>query len=401
MTGSHPQSDGLDPQLRVADSIYSRALEHLPGGNSRTTVFVAPRPPYAARGSGCTVVDADGNELLDLLNNYTSLIHGHARPEIVAEAIAAVEQGSSFGLPTEHEVALAELLGERVAGAPKWRFTNSGSEAVMMAIRLARAVTGRSKVLRFQGAYHGSYDFALQPPSRGVPDSVETEIVTVGVGDADGLRQAMSREGDQIACVLFDPVPNRAGLVPTTPEFVRLLRDETRRHGVLLVADEVISFRLAHGGAQALYGIEPDLTTVGKVIGGGFPVGAVGGRSDLMDHFDPRRQDPVVHPGTFSANPVTMRAGRVALDLLTGDEIDRINGLGEGMRIALGERGWPVSGTGSLLKVNVPDPKLLWWRLYGEGVLIANNGLVCMSTAMADADVARALNAFDRVEGLR
>jgi len=380
----------------VADALYARAVGRLPGGNSRTTVFVPPRPPYAARGEGCTLVDADGHRVLDLQNNYTSLVHGHAHPVLVAAATAALRDGSCFGLPTEHEVALAEHLAGRLPAAPRWRFTNSGTEAVMLAIRLARAATGRSGVLRFQGAYHGSADAALQPPARGVPPGVEADVVTVPVGDGPALEAALDRHGDRLACVLFDAMPNRAGLVPAEAAFVALLRRETARRGIVLVQDEVITLRVAHGGIQSTYGLVPDLTTAGKVIGGGLPIGAVGGRAELMDLFDPRRPDPLAHPGTFSANPVSLRTGLASLELLTAEEIDRINGLGDALRAGLRERGWAVTGSGSLARVHVADPTALWWRLYDAGVLIAPNGLLCLSTPMDAATIDRALAAFDR-----
>lgn len=388
---------GPDAQLPTADALHERALAALPGGNSRTTVFVPPRPPYAARGEGCELIDVDGRRVLDLLNNYTALVHGHARAEIVAAAIDAVRGGSCFGLPTEHEVALAERLRARIPSARRWRFTNSGSEAVMMAIRLARAATGRSAVLRFEGAYHGSYDAAMQPPARGVPESVVGEIITVPFGDGEQLEAALAAHGARIACALFDAMPNRAGLRPAPRAFVHALRERTRSHGVLLIQDEVITLRLASGGIHASYAIEPDLVTVGKLIGGGFPIGGVGGGEELMALFDPRTPDPVTHPGTFNANPVSMRAGAVALDLLTPDAIAHINALGDRLRTSLAERGWDVSGQGSLLQVRVPDQPSLWWSLYTEGVLIAKNGLICTSTAMGEADVDRALEAFERV----
>jgi glutamate-1-semialdehyde 2,1-aminomutase len=383
--------------LPAADKLHDRALASLPGGNTRTTLFVPPRPPYAVRGEGCTLIDADGRRVLDLLNNYTALVHGHARPEIVDAAVAAVRNSSCFGLPTEHEIELAERLRERMPTAAKWRFANSGSEAVMMAIRLARAATGRSAVMRFQGAYHGIYDAAVQPPARGVPASVEGEIITVAVGDAQAVQTVLDEHGERIACVLFDAMPNRAGLRPADPEFVHLLRELTRQHGVLLVQDEVISLRVAFAGIHSLYGIEPDIVTVGKLIGGGFPIGGVGGREELMALFDPRGLDPVVHGGTFSANPVSMRAGATSLDLLTVDAIAHISALGDRLRESLAGSGWDVSGQGSLLQVRVPDQAALWWSLYTGGVLIASNGLMCTSTAMDDADVDRAVEAFERV----
>jgi glutamate-1-semialdehyde 2,1-aminomutase len=388
-----------DMDLSTADRLHERALAALPGGNTRTTVFVPPRPPYAVRGEGCELIDADGRRVLDLLNNYTALVHGHARSEIVEAAVDAVRGGSCFGLPTEREIELAERLQVRIPSAERWRFTNSGSEAVMMAIRLARAATGRSAVLRFQGAYHGSYDAAMQTPTRGVPASVEGEVVTVEFGDADGLEAAFAEHGSRLACVLFDAMPNRAGLRPAAPGFAQALREQTRRHGALLVQDEVITLRLSFGGLQEHYGIEPDITTVGKVIGGGFPIGGVGGREELMALFDPRLPDPVMHPGTFSANPVSMRAGTVALDLLTAEEIARINALGDRLREGLVQRGWDVSGQGSLSKVHAEDQDALWWSLYAEGVLIAAKGLMAISTAMDETSIERALAAFDRVGG--
>lgn len=386
-----------DLGFSAADGLHERALASLPGGNSRTTVFVPPRPPYAVRGEGCELIDAEGRRVLDLLNNYTALVHGHARAELVEAAVDAVRGGSCFGLPTEHEIELAERLRARIPSAARWRFTNSGSEAVMMAIRLARAATGRSAVLRFQGAYHGSYDAAMQPPARGVSSSVEGEIVTIAFGDGEGLEAALAEHGPRLACVLFDAMPNRAGLRPAPPEFADALRELTRRRDVLLIQDEVITLRLAFGGLQARYGIEPDITTVGKVIGGGFPIGGVGGRAELMALFDPSRPDAVAHPGTFNANPVSMRAGAAALDLLTVEEIARINGLGDRLRESLAHRGWDVSGQGSLVKVLAPDQQALWWSLYEAGVLIAVQGLMAVSTAMDDGDIDRALDAFDRV----
>jgi glutamate-1-semialdehyde 2,1-aminomutase len=221
--------------------------------------------------------------------------------------------------------------------------------------------------------------------------------VSIPVGDGEALKEVLEARGEEIACVLFDAMPNRAGLVPAELEFVDLLRGETRRRGILLIHDEVITFRIAPGGLQSLYGLEPDITTLGKVIGGGYPVGAVGGRADLMDNFDPRKPEHLVHGGTFSANPVTMRAGLAALELLTGGEIERINALGDNLRHELVNQGWNVTGKGSLLRINVSDSTALWWQLYEEGVLIAGNGLAATSTAMNEASIDRALAAFERV----
>jgi len=321
--------------VRGSDDLYARALGHLPGGNSRTTVYLAPHPPYARGGSGCLVRDEDGNELIDLQNNYTALIHGHAHPGVTAAAIAAIQDGSAFGLPTRHEVALAAELGARVPAGERWRFANSGTEAVMIAIRAARAYTGRDAILRFDGAYHGGYDAVAGPGSPGVPASVGGDVVVAPAGDADALLAALQANGERLAAVIVDPVPNRAGLRPADPDYLTLLRAETERLGILLISDEVLTFRLGPSGALGRYGLRPDLITLGKLIGGGFPVGAVGGREDIMAVFDPRRADAVGHGGTFSANPVTLRAGLAALEAWDEREIDRLNRLGDGLRAAL------------------------------------------------------------------
>jgi glutamate-1-semialdehyde 2,1-aminomutase len=360
-------------------------------------VFVDPHPPYVVRGEGCRVFDVDGRDVLDLVGNYTALIHGHAHPAIVAAAVAAINDGACFSLPTPYEIDLAAELTRRVPAAERWRFASSGTEAVMIALRLARAATGRDLVLRFDGCYHGSYDGALAPGAARVPRALVDAIISIPVGDEAALMAALQTRGEELACVLFDAMPNRAGLVPAAPEFVALLREETRKHGILLIHDEIITFRIAFGGLQSLYGLEPDITTLGKVIGGGHPIGAVGGRAELMDIFDPRSPDHLVHGGTFSANPVTMRAGLAALALLTAEEIDRINALGDRLRRALHDQGWKVTGPGSLLRVHSANPPAQWWRLYEAGVMIAGNGLTAISTAITDAEIDRALAAFASV----
>ncbi len=379
----------------VADAIYQRAARRMPGGDSRTQTFLDPHPPYVARGSGCRLTDVDGHVVLDILNNYTALIHGHAHPAIVAEVTAAVADGTAYSLPTEHEVAMAELLAERVSGTDKWRFTNSGTEAVMMAVRGARAFTGRDVLVRFTGSYHGSYDVVVNDKG-GIPAGTAENVLQLPFGDGDALVEALASRGDQIAAVLIDPMPNRIGMPQATPGFMRLIREQTRQHGIVMIVDEVISFRLASGGMQSILGVEPDMTVAAKVIGGGFPVGAVGGRAEVMDIFNPANTSRVEHASTFSANPVTMRAGRVAMELMTEAEFARINALGDRLRDGLREQGWTVTGFGSLLNIHLNGSKELWWRLYDGGVLIAPNGLTAISTPMTEAEIDEALDVFAR-----
>jgi len=383
----------------MARALYERALRSLPGGNARSTLFVAPHPPYAARGEGCEIVDVEGRRVIDLQNNYTALIHGHAFEPVTSAAARALGEGAAFGLPTLAEIELAECLAERVGWAEQWRFAVSGTEAVMMAVRAARAATGRDGLLRFANCYHGGWDAVVRRGSHGVPAAAQGDVLTLALGDGDAFVAALDEHEGRLAAVLIDLMPNRAGLQPLEEPFVRLVREQTQRRGIALIVDEVITFRLAPGGLHSLYGVEGDYITLGKMIGGGLPVGAIGGRREYMDVFDPRRPDAVAQSGTFSANPVTMRAGLAALRSFGAADIERIDAFGERLRRGLRERGWSVAGRGSLLRISSQDPTGLWWRLYEAGVLIAGNGLVCTSTPMDERTIEQVLDAFDRVAG--
>jgi glutamate-1-semialdehyde 2,1-aminomutase len=382
------------------ERLYERADVRFPGGASRTTLYVDPHPPYAARGAGWRLIDTDGHELVDLHGDYSALVHGHAFAPVLAAATRALAEGSAFGLPTAAEVELAEHLAERVGWAPRWRFAGSGTEAVMTAVRAARAATGREVVVRFARCYHGAWDALadLDPArlARGVPAGATDAVVSVALGDGEDLLAALDRLEGQVACVLLDLMPNRAGLRPLERDFAHLVRAETARRGIVLILDEVITFRMGAGGAGRLWGVEGDLVTLGKVIGGGLPIGAVGGRPEVMDVFDPRRPDAVQAAGTFSANPVSMRAGLAALRALDAEAIARIDALGERLRAGLAEQGYEVTGRGSLLRLHSERLPELWWRLYREGVLIATTGLACVCTPMDDAVIDRVLAAFER-----
>lgn len=425
-----------DPGSRSA-RLFREAQAVLPGGNSRTTVFMPPYPPYAAEGQGFWIVDVDGDRRLDFLNNYTSLIHGHAHPAVTEAAARRIARGASFALPTPEEIALAALLVERLPAVERVRFTNSGSEAVMMAIKAARAFTGRPRLAKFEGAYHGSYDYAevslgsgpenwgpltepaSVPYARGTPPAVLEDVVALPFNHPELACCRIEREARTLAAVLLDPVPNRVGLMPATPEFLRAVRDVTAAHGILLIFDEVISFRVGYYGAQGFYGIRPDLTVLGKIIGGGFPVGAVGGRAEVMAVFDPSEGQPAVpHGGTFNANPVTMVAGLATMELLDPPAFRRLDVLGERLRegiyACLRDAGIPgsVTGTGSLFRIHPvarvltdyrsarPDPAesarlgRLTRYLLDHGVLISPTGLGCLSTPMGESEVEAFLEVF-------
>ena len=410
--------------------LWQRAQDVLPGGNTRTTVFMAPRPLYAAEGEGCWIVDVDGDRRLDLLNNYTALIHGHAHPAVTEAATRRLARGASFALPTPEEIDLATLLAERVPSVEQVRFTNSGSEAVMVAIKAARAFTGRHRIAKFEGAYHGSYDWAevslgsspgewgpLEAPvslpySKGTPPSVLEEVVVLPFNHARLAAARIEREAHGLAAVILDPVPNRVGLMPARAEFLNAMREVTAAHGILLIFDEVISFRVGYRGAQGAFGVRPDLTTFGKIIGGGFPVGAVGGGADVMAVFDPRGGRPAVpHGGTFNANPVTMAAGLAAMRLMDEAAYARLDEMGEtlrgGFRACLERAGVPgaISGVGSLFRIHPTERAFVDYRsavaddaekkrldqlhraLLDHGVLLSPTGLGCLSTAVTEAEV--------------
>jgi glutamate-1-semialdehyde 2,1-aminomutase len=377
-----------------SNELYSRAGGRFPGGASRTTLAGGAPARYAAHGDGWQIVDVDGHELIDLHGDYSALVHGNAYGPVVAAARSALERGSAFGLPTAAEVDLADALAERVGWAERWRFTGSGSDAVMAAVRAARAVSGRERVVRFAGCYHGGWDALAQPGERGVPRDVSDQILTLPLGEARAFEQALVEHDGQIACVLLDLMPNRAGLSAVEPAFAEMVRERTLAHGIALILDEVITFRLAPGGMQQRYGIEGDIVTLGKLIGGGLPVGALGGRSGWMDVFDPGCADAVALAGTFAANPVSMRAGLAALEALDGAAIGRIDALGARLREGLIALGYEVAGEGSLCKLRSPEPKRLWSRCYEQGVLIAADGLMSISTVMDERVVDRALRSF-------
>ncbi|HXV92107.1 MAG TPA: aminotransferase class III-fold pyridoxal phosphate-dependent enzyme [Pseudonocardia sp.] len=409
----------------LSRQMYARATEVMPGGNSRTAVFTAPYPIYARSGHGCRVVDLDGVERTDFLGNSTTLLHGHAHPAVVAAVIDAVGRGASFGLPTATEVEFAELLAARSDAFEHVRFTSTGTEAVMMAVQAARAYTGRSRVAKLAGAYHGPYDAVAvnndgtdslinHSRSGGVSATALAETVVIPFNDPEGAVEVLHRHADALACVLIDPMPWRTGLVAATPEYLAALRAFCDETGVPLVSDEVGSFRIGYHGAIDALGGAADLTVLGKIIGAGLPIGAVAGRREVMAVFDPRGGSPALpHSGSYNANPVSMSAGIASLNLWSPEEFRRLGVLGgaarDAMRHVIAEAGldWQVNGRESLFRVLVgPVPGssastaqinlLLYRALLRHGVLVGETGLGCVSTPMGSAEVEQLRTAFER-----
>jgi glutamate-1-semialdehyde 2,1-aminomutase len=309
-------------------ALFERALASLPGGSTRTTVYTAPYPPYIATGAGLRIRDVDGNEYRDFLGNYTSLILGHAHPAVVAAVEAQVRRGSAFGAPTELEIELAEEIRGRVPSIERLRFTSSGTEATMFAIRAARAFTGRPLVARFQGSYHGTHDLVMAG-TPGVPDALSGLVVDLPWGDAGGVEAVLRGREGELAAIIIEPVQGAGGVRAAEPSFLRFLRSLADRTEALLIFDEIISFRVGPGGAQGRFGIRPDLTTLGKIIGGGYPLAAFGGHEDVMAVFDARRTGAASHGGTYNGSPVAAAAGLATLRQLDEAAYARLDALGE------------------------------------------------------------------------
>ena len=318
----------------ISEALWQRAQRRLVGGvNSPVRAFrgVGGEPFFVNRAKGCKFWDTDGREYIDFVGTWGPAILGHA-PQVVIDAVTeAAKHGTSFGIPNPLEVEMAETICRMVPSVEKVRMTNSGTEAVMSAIRLARGATGRDRIVKFEGCYHGHVDSLLvkagsgaltlgYPDSAGVPSSLAALTTTVPFNDPEALKAVFRESGREIACVILEPVPANAGLYLPEPGFLESIQNLCRAHGALLIFDEVMTgFRLAPGGAQQVFGITPDLTTMGKVIGGGLPVGAFGGRADLMDHLAPL--GPIYQAGTLSGNPLALAAGLAQLK-----EMKRING---------------------------------------------------------------------------
>ncbi len=417
--------------MPTSEALYARALHVLPNGDTRSARWFDPYPFYVERGAGSHIFSVDGDEYLDLANNLGVLIHGHAQPDVVAAVQQQAAAGSCFALPTESEIALAELLCERVTGFERVRFINTGSEAVALAIKAARAHTGRTKIVKLEGVYHGSYDYAeisnYSNPDNwgnepvavatvpGTPDGVLESVLVTQANDIEMLERVISANASELAAVLVDPVPPRCGMRPLHADYLAALRALTRQHGILLIFDEVIALRFGYGGAQGRWGGDPDLTALGKIIGGGYPVGAVAGRADVME----ATARSVSSSGTFTANPIAMSAGFASMSQLTPASFDELDAMGERVRQActdiIAQHGadMQVCGTGSIFSIYFHQREVSNYRSYYKtpteaaattafhramlqnGVLLAPTATVFLSTAVTSADEAWLLDAFN------
>ena len=417
----------------TSKAVYERACKVLPGGVSYLIRDVEPHPFYVSEASGCRVRDVDGNVYTDYWLGHGALILGHAHPEVVEKLKSRMERGTHYGYAHELEVKLAEEVVKAVPSAELVRFTNSGTEAAMYAVRLARACTGRSYIAKFEGGWHGGYDClhkAVKPPfakpeSLGLLREAVEKTVVLRFNDMDSVEQAF-REHD-LACVVVEPILGSAGSIPAEPDFLRGLRELCTENGTLLVFDEVITgFRLSLGGAQKVYGVTPDLTILGKILGGGLPVGALCGREEYMELLDHRKHSKAwersFHGGTFTANPATMTAGLATIGVLKrGGVYEHVNGLGEKLRRRLEEvfedTGFEActTGVGSMLSIHpmkerpkrpveLPERKRLflktlhmWMLLHGVAYVGPGRVLMFLSTSHTEEDVEHVVEAVEEL----
>ena len=415
-------------------ALHARAKRVMPGGETRTSTYFRPYPLVIDRAVGTELVDVDGNRLLDFMNNATTLIHGHRFGPVEEAVRDQVAKGTAWGALNEHQVALAEILCSRVDSVERIRFANSGTEATMMALRAARAASGKQHIVKVEGGYHGTHDAVSvsvspgtsgagpdqrpqgKPEGAGIPDYALEAAFVVPFNDEQALAETVAEHRDSIAAVIVEPLLGSHGYTTATRSYLEAVRRITEEHGVLLVLDEVQTFRLDQGGAQALYGVRPDLTAFAKIIGGGFPVGAFGGRADVMDRYDPDAKESIGHGGTFNGNPVTMAAGAAAMEHLTADRIAYINDLGDRLRTGMGEvlveqglKG-QVVGHGSLVGLHMTDREVRNYRDAGSapaevrrfiflaclnrGLMMSTGGCLNTSTAMTRDTVDRAIGIF-------
>jgi len=421
-----------------SERLYREWARWLPGGDTRTSSYYTPYPVVMAGGSGCQLVDVDDNRYLDFFNNSLSLIHGHAHPAIVAALAEQASRGTALGAPSPIQAEHAEIICRRVPSIEKIRYCNSGTEATLFASRAARAFTGKEVIVKIDGGYHGTHDLAEinmfpgsdgRPADRlpigyprlrvppGVPAGTLDSVIVVPFNDTESMAYVLERFHGDIAAVLMEPALYSGGAIAPLRDYLHEVRQLCTRRGVLLIFDEVATFRL--GPMQVATGIEPDLTALGKIIGGGLPIGAFGGRDEIMMQFDPAGARPLFHAGTFAANEATMAAGVAALNHFGPKEVTRLNSLGESLLAGLQEAAnraavkMTVSGLGSFGTIHWGDgplntaedshrhaqgvgdlPTLLHLELLNRGIYLSRRGTFCLSTPMTEEHVTQFLNEF-------
>ncbi len=414
-------------------SIYQRAVKVIPGGVSRNTIFRYPHPFYVNKAKGSFITDIEGVKRIDFANNMASLIHGHANDKINNAVNEQLKKGTAYTMGSEIEVKYAELLNSRNPSFEKIRFVNSGTEAVMTMIKASRAYNGKFKIAKAEGTYHGTYDYAeisqtsnptnwgnldnpkSVPVVEGTPESVLNDVVIFPFNDISRTIKILDQNADDISCVLIDLVPHRAGLFPAYDKYISEIYKWTRKNNALLLFDEVVTFRAYFSGAQEKYSVSPDLTALGKIIGGGFPIGAIAGKSEIMDVLNPRNK-VLKHPhsGTFSANPISTIAGYTAMSMFDKSSVKKINSLADiakkQIKEAINVADIPacVTGLGSMFRIHLQNSPptnaretyqdnntkeiindLLDYLFLNENIIMINTCTCMLSTSLTQKEIDR------------
>jgi glutamate-1-semialdehyde 2,1-aminomutase len=421
----------------ASEKLFKKACEYLPGGDTRRATFYHPFPAFMERGEGCFLYDVDGHKYLDYLNNYCSLVHGHAHPKVVAAITEQAKIGTVFGAPAKANIDLAREICHRLPSAEKVRFCNSGTEATIAAIRLARSYRKKYKIVKMEGGYHGAHDLMevsidpmhggigpierpnSVPEDESVPPSVVKDCIIAPYNNSDASVRIIEDNHNDLAAVIVEPMQGGAGMIPAEHNYLGALRDVTKKYDIPLIFDEILTFRLATGGCQELWGISPDMTALGKIIGGGTAIGAIAGSEKYLNLFSPLNPSSMSHSGTFNGNPLAMVAGLATLKELTASEISRINELGNKLRAGIEKVSKEVgvnvkvTGTGSLMQIHFTDQEVRDWRsstlterldiksifhimLLDKGIFMAPRGMFIISTPMGQKQVDDAIFEFKK-----
>ena len=411
-----------------SEELFNESKKFLPGGVNSPVRAYKPYPFFAEYAKGSKIVDVDGKSYLDYCLAYGPLVLGHANPDVMAEVITQLKKGSAYGVPTENEIELAKLVIKKVPCAEMIRFVNSGTEATMSAIRLARAATGRKKIIKFEGAYHGAHDYVLVksgsgaaglPDSPGVPEETTKNTILIPFNNEEAIVDIIKAEGDSIAAIIIEPIMGNIGIIPPMDKYLELLRDLTIENGIILIFDEVITgFRIAEGGAQEYFGVTPDLVTFGKILGGGFPIGALSGKKELMEMLAPSGN--VYQAGTFNGNPISITAGLATLKQLNKSFYSLMDDKGDILRRGIQDildvhnLDYQVAGLSSMFQIYLTDKEVLNYEdaktadtekfttyfqtLLNEGVFIPPSQFECcfISKMHDNADIQNTLDIIDK-----
>lgn len=416
---------------------YDEALKYMTGGETRSIVFFNPYPLTIDYGVGAYLYDLDHNKYIDFLNNYTSMIHGHAHPAIMGAVKEVLDKGVCYGAAIPEQIGLSRRICERVPGIERVRFCNSGTEAVLFAIRAARAYTKKDAIIKMEGCFHVSCDvvqhsiapqiphenpldpWKAYPSCLGIPQNVTKDVYVAPFNNSDVVADILKAKSKNIATIILEPVMGQTGAIAANPDYLKKLRELADEYNVLLIFDEIQCFRIDYHGIQGKYNVLPDLTTLGKWIGGGYPIAAFGGKAAIMDVYNPNKNPHIAQSGTFNGNKLGMAAGIVSMDLYDKIAVKRINSLGkklsDGMQKSIDRRGLPitVAQQGSLIHVHFTKKlpidyastksqynscaPILHMLLLNEGIFIAPRGSMNISTVMTEEDIATAIQAFDNV----